>query len=88
MKPEEKAIELVRKYVNEIYPESLFDSRVSEHNVNLAKQCALICVEKVWLSELSKLEELSNYLPCEVYTQQAIIIDTKYRAEIQAIKNI
>lgn len=51
MRPKEKAIELIREFVNEIYPDSLLGHRVSEYNINLSKQCALLCVDKILKAE-------------------------------------
>jgi len=47
MTPKEKAFELVKKYVNTLYPDSLKGMPVIEEIERQAKQCALIAVEEI-----------------------------------------
>jgi len=53
-----------------------------------AKQCALICVDNEYRARLEEVEKVSDYIPCEIYSQQVIFIQkewVKVKQEIQKL---
>jgi len=77
MTPEEKAKELVE----------MFWDKTRNPN-SIAKQCALICVDNEYRARLEEVEKVSDYIPCEIYSQQVIFIQkewVKVKQEIQKL---
>lgn len=56
-KAREEAGRLRYKFLEEIYPDVLLGHRASNYNLELAKECALICVDE----NIQLLKDLDNY---------------------------
>lgn len=50
--------------------------------IRQAKECALICVEELHIKELKIIENLSDYLPVDIYTQ-AVIVHKKHFEKVK-----
>ena len=85
MTPEEKAKELVERFYKPID----WDTRAMyDVKMKVAKQCALICVDNEYRARLEEVEKVSDYIPCEIYSQQVIFIQkewVKVKQEIQKL---
>ena len=83
MTPKEKANELVLDFYS-IDGDSVYDGITW----GMAKQCALICVDNEYRARLEEVEKVSDYIPCEIYSQQVIFIQkewVKVKQEIQKL---
>ena len=77
--PKEYAKELVERFI------PLFQLHIGEEQVVLAKQCALICVDMETKAKLELIENISKYLPIDIYTQAVIFaegVSVKIKQEI------
>ena len=49
------------------------------------KVCALICVDEMFSARLNEIEKVSEYVPCEIYSQQLIFIQREWKEVKQEI---
>ena len=91
MNQKEKAKELVDKFV----PFSYYHTNefgeygdADKESVENAKQCALICIDEEYKARLNEVEKVSEYIPCEVYSQQVIFIKKHYQEVKKEIEKL
>jgi hypothetical protein len=83
MSNEEKAIDLVDSFKRSKPLIGSYILMSTDH----AKQCALISVDNEYRSRLSEVEKVSDYIPCEIYSQQVIFIQKEWQKFKQIINN-